>query len=285
MEMLKNLLDQNMQTYANTELSEDEYIKDGLIHCKNCNTPRQCRISPFGTEVIVRCICNCQAEKRDEEERIQQEIERQNKISRLKENSLLGARYKENTFEKTSSGHNDSFDNALARCKRYCDIANEALKNGYGIYIWGDKGTGKTHLTSCMAHELINKYKQVLFTNFFEISKSIRNTFNGKGNETDLINRIADVDFLFLDDLGTERVVATNGEDLWLQEKIFDVINKRYNNMKPTIFTSNYSLQELITDRGLMDKTVDRIAEMSTAILHIEGKSFRIANRSKETLF
>ena len=68
MEMLKNLLDQNMQTYANTELSEDEYIKDGLIHCKNCNTPRQCRISPFGTEVIVRCICNCQAEKRDEEE-------------------------------------------------------------------------------------------------------------------------------------------------------------------------------------------------------------------------
>lgn len=285
MEAIKQIMDQNMQAYANTEIAEDEYIKDGLIHCKSCNTPRQCKISPFGTEVIVRCVCDCQAKKIDEEERIQKEIERQNRISRLKENSLLGVRYRANTFEKTQTGHNESFDNALARVKRYCDISEEALKKGYGIYIWGNKGTGKTHLTSCMAHELINKYKQVLFTNFFEISKSIRATFNGKGNETDLINRIAEVDFLFLDDLGTERVVSTNGEDLWLQEKIFEVINKRYNNMKPTIFTSNYSLQELISDRGLMDKTVDRIAEMSTVILHIEGNSYRLTNRKKETPF
>lgn len=269
-----------------TTLNNDEYIgEDKLIYCKNCNTARQTKINPFGKEVIVRCICKCQEEKRDREDKINKEIERQNKISKLKESSLLGARYKENTFEKTNTGHNDSFDNALARCKRYCDVSEEVLKNGYGIYIWGDKGTGKTHLTSCMAHELINNYKQVLFTNFFEISKSLRGTFKGKGSEADLINRIADVDFLFLDDLGTERVVSTNGEDLWLQEKIFEVINKRYNNMKPTIFTSNYSLQELIADRGLMDKTVDRIAEMSTALLHIEGRSYRLTNRKSNTPF
>ena len=134
-----------------------------------------------------------------------------------------------------------------------------------------------------MANELIRQYKQVLFTNFFEISKSIRATFKGNGNEIDLINKIANVDFLFIDDLGTEKVTK-DGEDTWLQDKIFEVINKRYNNMKPTIFTSNYSLQELVQDRGLLDKTVDRILEMSTAILKVEGRSNR-AKREENNLF
>ena len=104
-----------------------------------------------------------------------------------------------------------------------------------------------------------------------------------KGNEIDLINKIANVDFLFIDDLGTEKVTK-DGEDTWLQDKIFEVINKRYNNMKPTIFTSNYSLQELVQDRGLLDKTVDRILEMSTAIIKVEGRSNR-AKREENNLF
>ena len=54
--------------------------------------------------------------------------------------------------------------------------------------------------------------------------------------------------------------------------------------MKPTIFTSNYSLQELVQDRGLLDKTVDRILEMSTAILKVEGRSNR-AKREENNLF
>lgn len=276
-------MDQNMQGCANTTLGNDEYMgQDGIIYCKSCNTARQVIVNLFGKQNIVRCICKCQEEERDKEIKRQLDIDKQMRLNKLKDSSLLGARYKDNTFDKTETGHNSSFDTALARCKRYCDIAQEALDKGYGIYIYGTKGTGKTHITACMAHELISQYKQVLFTNFFEIGKSIKSTFNGKGNETDLINKIADVDFLFIDDLGTERVVATNGEDLWLQEKIFEVINKRYNNLKPTIFTSNYSLQELIADRGLMDKTVDRIAEMSTAILHIEGDSYRLKGRKND---
>lgn len=280
MEIIKQVITANMQTFANTELQDDEYIENELIHCKNCRTPRQTIVNPFGKDLKVRCICKCQAEERDREEQRQRDIDKQVKLEKLKVNSLLGTRYQNNTFEKTERGHNKSFDEALARCKRYCDIADEVLKKGYGIYIYGDKGTGKTHLTSCMAHELISQYKQVLFTNFFEIGKAIRSTFNGNGSETDLINKFSNIDFLFIDDIGTERVVSTNGEDLWLQEKIFDVINKRYNNMKPTIFTSNHNLQELITDRGIMDKTVDRIAEMSTAILEIKGASYRIKNRN-----
>ena len=93
------------------------------------------------------------------------------------------------------------------------------------------------------------------------------------------MNKLANIDFLFIDDFGTE-LVTKDGEDLWLQEKIFEVINKRYNNNKPIIFTSNYSLVEMIKDRGIAEKTVDRISEMCET-MKLEGKSYRLKAKSQ----
>ncbi|MGN0805372.1 MAG: ATP-binding protein [Candidatus Coproplasma sp.] len=262
-------------------LADDEYIKDDIIYCKKCNTPRM-----FVSEYFkVRCLCKCQSAERDKANEAEKERERIKYIEKLQTASLIGERYKNVSFANTETGHNTDFDTAFIRCKRYCEVYDKVLQDGLGIYIYGAKGTGKTHLTACMANDLMHKYKQVLFTNFFEISKMIRGTF-GKANESesDYINRIANIDFLFIDDLGTERVQTQNG-DLWLQEKIFDVLNKRYNMKKPTIFTSNYSLPELINERGIMDKTVDRIAEMSNAIFEIKGASYRMKARKTDLPF
>jgi DNA replication protein DnaC len=266
-----------MEKLHDIELKEDEYIKDNLIYCKLCNTPRSLYIK----NKLRRCICDCLTEKRDEEMKLAKAKQKELELEKLKIESLIGERYKGVKFDNCTVGVNNTFDVAFKRCKKYCDISDIVLRDGMGIYLFGDTGVGKTHITACMANELLDKYYSVLFTNFFEISKAIKSTF-GKSNETenDYINRLANIDFLFIDDLGTERV--QNGEsDLWLQEKIFDVINRRYNNKRPTIFTSNHSLNELVTDRGFMRKTVDRIAEMSTAIIKIEGESYRLKNRNK----
>lgn len=283
MELLRDLMEANLLNLANLKLQDDEYMKEDIIYCKKCDTPRTTIVELFNNKRIVRCICKCQKEERDRKAELEKEIEKQMKIAKLQEASFLSERYKDVTFDNCITGENESFDIAYNRCKKYCENSNEILKNGYGIYLWGDKGTGKTHLTGCMANELMKQYKQVLFTSFFEISKIIRSTFKGNGSEADTINKIANVDFLFIDDLGTEKVTK-DGEDTWLQEKIFEIINKRYNNMKPTIFTSNYSLQQLVQERGLLDKTVDRILEMSTAIIKVEGRSNRTI-RKENTLF
>lgn len=154
------------------------------------------------------------------------------------------------------------------------------LDQGIGIYMYGPKGTGKTHLTACIANELMSKYYSVLYTNFTEISKTIRGSFGSRNeSEAAFMNKLANIDFLFIDDFGTE-LVTKDGEDLWLQEKIFEVINKRYNNNKPIIFTSNYSLVEMIKDRGLAEKTVDRISEMCET-MKLEGKSYRLKAKSQ----
>lgn len=255
----------------NIELREDEFFKDGLIYCKLCNTPRSLIIK----NVLRRCLCECQSEERDKRYKELENEERLKNLERLKLNSLIGERYKNVYFNNTETGHNPSFDIAYTRCKKYCEVSKTVLKEGMGIYIYGNSGTGKTHVTACMANELLNKGYEVLFTNFFEISKAIKSTF-GKSelNENDYINRLATVDFLFIDDLGTERV-QSGDSDLWMQEKIFDVLNRRYNNKMPTIFTSNHSINELLNERGFMKKTIDRIMEMSVVILKVDGENYR----------
>ena len=254
---------------------ENTYVgEDGLLYCTKCHT-RRCTKDPvpmFGKRMPVVCECMKEEERKQKEQEAQKEKLR--KLDKLRGASLLGDRYKDTTFDKTDLNRPEDFQKAFQRCQRYCQVADQALENGYGIYIYGDSGTGKTHLTACMCNELMSNFHQCLFTNFFEISKLIRSTWNGNADSEGVIRRLCEVDFLFLDDLGTE-MVTKNGEDNWLQGQVFDIVNKRYNNKKPTIFSSNYSMNQLITERGLMAKTVDRIGEMSTAMIRLSGESYR----------
>lgn len=259
---------------------QEEYVKDGDIFCKECDTPRTC----FGFTQKVRCLCECQAKKLAEQKELEQRADRLRQLEKLKVASLLGERYKNVTFGKTDMDNPD-FAKVADRARNYCAAAGKVLAQGVGIYLYGSKGTGKTHLTACIANELMSNYYSVLYTNFAEISKSIRATYGGRGEtEQAFIDKLTTIDFLFIDDFGTESV-ARDGDDLWLQEKIFEVVNKRYNANKPIIFTSNYSLAEMIKNRGLADKTVDRISEMCE-IIKLDGKSYRLkAKEQREKLF
>lgn len=283
MELINQIINQHS---IMTNLPNDTYIgEDGLIYCSKCHTLRVTKeiIKGFDRRMPVWCECMKEKERKAKEQEIYNG--KMQMLDRLRSASLLGERYKDATFENTDITVGGDFLKAFNRCKKYCEIADASLENGYGIYLYGNSGTGKTHLTACICNELISQYRQCLFTNFFEISKLIRSTWGRSNTEAEsIIKKIGEIDFLFIDDLGTEKL-QKNGEDNWLQEQVFDIINKRYNNKKPTIFSSNHSLSELITERGMMEKTVDRIMEMATAIIKVGGESYRVKNRRKDVAF
>lgn len=255
---------------------DEEYIKDGDIYCKKCNTRRTC----LGFKRKVRCICQCQKEALEAEQEAEKRKAKLQRMERLKSASLIGERYKDVTFD-TTEAYSPEYEKIFSRCKRYTEVADTVLERGIGIYLYGDSGTGKSHLTACMANKLLEGYYSVLYTNFSEISKTIRASFGKKGNtEQEFLDKLGSIDFLFIDDFGTE-MVTRNDQDLWLQEKVFDVVNKRYNNNRPIIFTSNYSLAELMKDRGVAGKTVDRITEVCE-VMRLKGKSYRTKAKAKE---
>ncbi len=267
--MLTKINDIQRSFAQNTRSNEDI--------CPICgkNRRREAIICGIKYSFHVMCECEEKQEKVASEER--EKLDKMRKIEKLKSLSLLGERYKSVTFSTSKTGMNSSFDAAFNRCKKYYEIYEETVKNGYGIYLFGDKGIGKTHLTACMANFLLSKCVPVLFTNLFEISKAVKSTFSRESSQTEqiLIQKFSNIDVLFFDDLGTEIFTKTSGET-WLQGLLFDLINKRYNNQKATIFSSNYSLNSLINERGIMEKTVDRISQMTSgAVMKITGSSLR----------
>lgn len=278
--MTDNNIDENGDVILDNflPLRENEEIIDNMIYCTICKEPKiYVGIDWRGVKIARRCVCTtCSREREKREKEAEEQRKKLLKIEQLKKRSLIDERYQDKHFSDLDLSNN-SFKNAYNRCAKYCEMASIVKENAYGIYLYGDSGTGKTLLTSCMANALIEKEYTVLFTNFFEISRAIRNTYNNNILETDdsIINSIADVDFLFIDDLGTESL-AKNSGDNFMQDKIYEIIDKRYRKEKPTIFSSNYLIKELAEKRNFMDKTVDRINEMSSLVLEIEGSSYRI---------
>ena len=82
------------------------------------------------------------------------------------------------------------------------------------------------------------------------------------------------------------RVLRRGKEDAkeWSSNMMFLVINARYENMRPTIFTSNYSPQALSKRLGRKGETetaeaiASRLSE-TTIPIHLTGPDMRIASR------
>ena len=278
----QELLASRKRAFKDYKAREDEHLTENFeLICDKCGHHRYYQNNNF----VVTCWCKCQQEADEERKRQERAQQRMASLQKLKELSLLGKRYANASFETLDMNRPADFVNAVERCKKYCENWEEIKEQGLGIYLYGDVGTGKSLLTACIGNYLLARFTTVLFTNFFEIAKQIKKTFvDNSMTESAFIDRLTNVDLLIIDDLGTE-IVTKNGEKTWLQDKIYDVINARYINQKPTIFSSNESLVDLVENCGLMKKTVDRIAAMSTAKIELRGSSYRLTEQTKTDLF
>ena len=201
--------------------------------------------------------------------------------------SIIGKRYENASFETAVLNNNSKFDEVFLRCAKYCDNYEKILKTGQGMYIRGDLGVGKTYLISCMANYLTFKNVQVLATNIFEIINAMNFTYSKESVkfELELMQIFINTEFVFVDDLGMD-FNSQNPNFWWVQNLFFNLLNKRYNNKKPTIFASSYCLKELHEICGISKATIDRIYEMTNnAILDISGESLRPKFSNQTILF
>lgn len=103
--------------------------------------------------------------------------------------------------------------------------------------------------------------------------------------ECELIDRLQAYDFAFIDDLGKEFIGRefNAATAKWSEEKLFEIINARYNAQKPTIFSSNYEIAELASILNLDKAIIERINEMATRVLKLDGDDFRTSTRSDKS--
>ena len=259
----------------NTEikLEKDEYLKDNVPHCSKCNTPRWFISGDFK----VKCKCKCQMEEIERQEEIQKQEKLKQYLKELKDKSLLGERYKDATFDSIEI-INEEHLKVVNRLKKYCEGFKEH-NDGLGLYLFGTKGSGKTLLTASMLDKLNSQFIECMFTNIHKIKEELLSI--DMKRQKSFLNRVTTVPVLFIDDFATESF-KKNGEDNWVQDIVYDIVNTRYNNMLPIIYTSNCSLKQCLEEKGVLEKTIDRIFETTVAI-KLDLPSYR--TRKKENVY
>jgi DNA replication protein DnaC len=128
------------------------------------------------------------------------------------------------------------------------------LKGGYGC--------GKTHLAAAIANACVERGRPVLFITVPDLLDHLRATF-APGSATSYSIRFEEVraaPVLILDDLGTESSTP------WALEKLFQILNYRYNARLPTVITTNQDLEEipLRLRSRLVDPDLVRIVPITT---------------------
>ena len=123
-------------------------------------------------------------------------------------------------------------------CQRFIDNFDD--KNQKNLLFTGNTGLGKTFLSNCIANEILQMNKTVLYqTAPIMLDSIIDYRFNR--TDGDIYKHILNVDLLIIDDLGTESINSMKFTEL------FNIINSRIlsNNTK-TLISTNLSVNELL---------------------------------------
>lgn len=248
-----------------------DYMKDGLLVCGKCHTPKQTRLEkPSASgKLQVRVLpitCKC---VRDEEQQEQARNRKQQFDAHMNE---LAAKYgvSDGTYREATFALDDKRDAKLSSvCHRYVEKWDDMRENNMGILFYGAVGTGKTFYASAIANALLDKCVSATVTNF----PRLLNILQGERERQAYIDHLQAYKLLVIDDLGVER------DSAYAAEQIFGVIDARSRSKLPLIVTTNLSLEEMEKPPTMQfTRIYDRVLEMCPIRLRMTGESRRTGN-------
>jgi len=197
------------------------------------------------------CVCREQAE-----------------LDRIVAGSNLPAKLRQQTFDKfelkwysttkksargvTERSH---ARDALKSCQAFVArvLENRAER---GLFVSGDVGLGKTFLLSAICNSLTEARIPTLYVVFSDLLAAIRDSFKPESTQSEsrIMNATKEARVLILDDLGAEQVTE------FVTNRLFDVINFRYNHNLPLVASSNLGTQQIADLYG--PRIASRVLEM-----------------------
>ena len=280
-----------MNQILKPSIDKNDYIE--CEYCKNKLYRKTIDWNLYGTKRVMKLDyerCNCKDAQKywneydmkklqmlEEEKKLRMMQEFANKVDKIIKNSKMSNRnlnYKFENFEVNSNNKK-----VYQSLKEYSEkLANSVERKG--LILVGNNGVGKTHLACSIANELIKNGIPIIYGTLINLLAELKNTYDVDNNisEMKIIKLYEKVDLLIIDDLGKEKPSE------WGLEKLFTIINSRYENNLPVIITTNYDQNSLINRLSINGEIetaksiISRLYEMCY-LVKIEDRDHRIKNK------
>ena len=260
--LAQSILD-NMGYEGHIPAQDGDYIgADGHLHCGVCGEGKEYML-PGGR--MVPSVCRCQRMAR-----IRQEIETENarnmqyidEVSR--HNLLYSAKLRGATFDRAEQREDGAaaFETARTYVRAFEAICNSE-DDLRGLLLYGPVGTGKSFLAGCIGNALKAQGVPVLYVNVVTL------TGLDFDEQREVIAHMGGARLLVLDDLGAERDTGFKVETL------YNVLDRRVNDMLPLIVTTNATPQEMRNDANMGYRRVwERVGQLCRPV-RMDGESWR----------
>lgn len=186
--------------------------------------------------------------------------------------AMIPARFAGKTL-RSFEANTDAQREAVRVCDRYLVKWETVRKKGACLVMCGNYGTGKTMLACAIMAEAICGYGVLgitgLYTSALNAVRRIKDTWRPNASETEkqAIAAFVRPDLLVLDEVGVQ--FGTEAEKLLL----FDILNGRYEDVKPTIVISNLDVTGMSAYLG--ERVMDRLKEGGGYVLGFDWQSYR----------
>lgn len=236
-----------------------------------CRHGTMCFVYPDGTLRTLECRKCC--EERDFKEKQEEDARRKETTYRSVMAEIGGGFIPKRFADKTLDNYqavNDVQKSLVTVCKKFVGGFEGLLSGGVSMIFCGKPGTGKTHLAYAIVNSLQKRCFPSLVITAADMTSEIKNAYKSDDPETNpqsVSRRYSRISLLVIDEVGVQ--VDSDAE----KRIFFDVMNKRYENMLPTIMISNLSKVELTSLVG--ERVMDRMKENGGMVFAFDWVSHR----------
>lgn len=225
-----------------------------------------------GGKTYRGCIkCEAEATAKEEKDKLDAEVAAK-ELRDLRERTeacMIPRRFADKTFENYAKD-TDSRARNFQACKDYADDFQKHFTDGRCMIMSGSVGTGKTHLAIAIAKQVLADLGATArYTTVANLLAEMKATYgnDSKRTDQDVLDDVIYPNLLILDEIGTTK------QSEFEMASVFNLINARYEEMRPTIVISNLGLSQISDAIG--ERCYDRLREDGGIGLLFMGESNR----------
>lgn len=155
-------------------------------------------------------------------------------------------------------------------------------------YVFGSVGVGKTWCACTIANELLQAGHAVQFQSVSALLLELRHSISDQGrSELGVLSPLFDVSYLVLDELGDLSLERKCLASEFVVARVLTLLDRRWQEGKATLVTSNLSLAELVKWTGSDERIGSRIRGMcgESGVVQLVGRDLRFDSENEPALF